>query len=168
MVKVYDFYDMGDGSWIVRIVYLFYVFEEVNFLGFFVSIVGNIFGMKCVKGFCFEDFYFLEKFIREFDGLVFGIEGVRKMFEIKDRFIYGVVLKLKVGYFLEEFEKLVYDFFLNGVDYMKDDENFMSLWYNCFEERVEIMVKIIDKVENEMGEKKIWFVNIIVDFFEME
>lgn len=48
--KAYDFHDMGDGSWIVRIAYPFHAFEEANLPGLLASIAGNIFGMKRVKG----------------------------------------------------------------------------------------------------------------------
>lgn len=166
--KAYDFHDMGDGSWIVKIAYPFYAFEEANLPGLLASIAGNVFGMKRVKGLRLEDLFFPEKLIREFNGPAFGIEGVRKMLEIKDRPIYGVVPKPKVGYSPEEFEKLAYNLLTAGADYMKDDENLTSPWYNRFEERAEIMARIIEKVESETGEKKTWFANITSDIREME
>ena len=166
--KAYDFHDMGDGSWIVKIAYPFHAFEESNLPGLLASIAGNVFGMKRVKGLRLEDLYFPEKLIREFNGPGFGIEGVRKMLEIKDRPIYGVVPKPKVGYSPEEFEKLAYDLLTAGADYIKDDENLTSPWYNRFEERAEIMARIIEKVESETGEKKTWFANITADIRDME
>ncbi|ASJ13044.1 type III ribulose-bisphosphate carboxylase [Thermococcus thioreducens] len=166
--KAYDFHDMGDGSWIVKIAYPFHAFEEANLPGLLASIAGNVFGMRRAKALRLEDMYLPEKLIREFDGPAFGIEGVRKMLEIKDRPIYGVVPKPKVGYSPEEFEKLATELLLNGADYMKDDENLTSPWYNRFEERAEIIAKIIDKVENETGEKKTWFANITANLPEME
>ncbi len=166
--KAYDFHDMGDGSWIVKIAYPFHAFEESNLPGLLASIAGNVFGMKRVKGLRLEDLYFPEKLIREFNGPAFGIEGVRKMLEIKDRPIYGVVPKPKVGYSPEEFEKLAYDLLTAGADYIKDDENMTSPWYNRFEERAEIMARIIEKVESETGEKKTWFANITADIRDME
>lgn len=166
--KAYEFHEMGDGSWIVKIAYPFHAFEETNLPGFLASIAGNVFGMKRVKGLRLEDLYFPEKLIREFNGPAFGIEGVRKMLEIKDRPIYGVVPKPKVGYSPEEFEKLAYDLLTAGADYIKDDENLTSPWYNRFEERAEIMARIIEKVESETGEKKTWFANITADIRDME
>jgi len=166
--KAYDFIDMGDGSWIVRIAYPFHAFEEWNLPGLLASIAGNVFGMKRVKGLRLEDLYIPEIVLRNFNGPAFGIEGVRKMLEIYDRPLYGVVPKPKVGYSPEEFEKLAYELLSNGADYMKDDENLTSPWYNRFDERAEIVARVIDKVENETGEKKTWFANITADIREME
>ena len=166
--KAFEFHDMGDGSWIVKIAYPFHAFEEANLPGLLASIAGNVFGMKRAKALRLEDLYFPEKLIREFSGPAFGIEGVRKMLDIKDRPIYGVVPKPKVGYSPEEFEKLATDLLMNGADYMKDDENLTSPWYNRFEQRAEIIAKIIEKVENETGEKKTWFANITSNLPEME
>lgn len=166
--KAYEFHDMGDGSWIVRIAYPYYAFEEWNLPGLLASIAGNVFGMRRVKALRLEDLYLPEKVIREFRGPSMGIDGVRKMLEIDKRPIYGVVPKPKVGYSAEEFESLAYQLLSSGADYVKDDENLTSPWYNRFEERAEIMAKIIDRVESETGEKKTWFANITADVREME
>ncbi|MBO8174902.1 MAG: type III ribulose-bisphosphate carboxylase [Thermococcus sp.] len=166
--KAYYFYDMGDGSWIVRIAYPVHLFEEGNMPGMLASVAGNVFGMKRVKGLRLEDIYLPERFLREFSGPAHGIEGVRKIFGIKDRPIVGTVPKPKVGYSPEELEKLAYELLSGGMDYIKDDENLTSPWYNRFEDRAEVIMKVIEKVENETGEKKSWFANITADIREME
>ncbi len=166
--KAYHFHDMGDGSWIVKIAYPYHAFEEWNLPALLASIAGNVFGMRRVKALRLEDLYLPEKVIREFKGPSKGIEGVRKMLEIKDRPIYGVVPKPKVGYSAEEFESLAYKLLSSGADFMKDDENLASPWYNRFEERAEIMSRVIDRVESETGERKTWFANITADVREME
>ncbi|MBE8540112.1 type III ribulose-bisphosphate carboxylase [Geoglobus acetivorans] len=166
--KAYDFHDMGDGSWIVKIAYPSHAFEENNLPALLASIAGNVFGMRRVKGLRLEDLYFPEKVVREFNGPAFGIEGVRKMLDIKKRPIYGVVPKPKVGYSPEELYALSEELLLSGADYVKDDENLASPWYNRFEERAEVMANIIERVENETGEKKTWFANITGDVRDME
>ncbi|NJE07719.1 type III ribulose-bisphosphate carboxylase [Thermococcus sp. M39] len=166
--KAYYFHDMGDGSWIVRIAYPVHLFEEGNMPGMLASVAGNVFGMKRVKGLRLEDIYLPERFLREFSGPAHGVEGVRKIFGIKDRPIVGTVPKPKVGYSPEELEKLAYELLSGGMDYIKDDENLTSPWYNRFEDRAEVIMKVIEKVENETGEKKSWFANITADIREME
>ena len=157
-----------NGSWIVKIAYPYHAFEERNLPALLASIAGNVFGMRRVKALRLEDLYFPEKLIREFKGPSKGIDGVRKILEIKDRPIYGVVPKPKVGYSAEEFESLAYDLLSAGADYIKDDENLASPWYNRFEERARIVSKVIEKVESETGEKKTWFANITANVKEME
>ncbi|AIF69771.1 Ribulose bisphosphate carboxylase [Palaeococcus pacificus DY20341] len=166
--KAYYFHDMGDGSWIVRIAYPMHLFEEGNLPGFLASVAGNIFGMKRVKGLRLEDLYLPERFLRDFSGPAFGKKGVKEIFGVKDRPIVGTVPKPKVGYSPEELEKLAYDLLSGGMDYVKDDENLTSPWYNRFEDRADVLMKVIEKVENETGEKKSWFANITADVREME
>ncbi|GAB6134623.1 type III ribulose-bisphosphate carboxylase [Thermococcus prieurii] len=166
--KAYDFVQVGDNEWIVRIAYPVHIFEEWNMPGFLASVAGNVFGMKRVEWLRLEDLYLPERFLRDFKGPAFGIKGVRKKLGIEKRPLYGVVPKPKVGYSPEEVEKLAYELFSGGADFLKDDENITSPWYNRFEERAERITKVMEKVENETGEKKTWFANITADIREME
>jgi ribulose-bisphosphate carboxylase large chain len=166
--KAYHFTDMGDGSWIVRIAYPEHIFEEGNTPGFLASIAGNVFGMKRVEWLRLEDIHLPERFLRNYPGPQFGIEGVRKKLEIYDRPLYGVVPKPKVGYSPEELYKLALDLYSGGADYIKDDENLTSPWFNRFEKRVEVVTKAMEKAEAETGEKKTWFANITSPILELE
>ena len=166
--KAYDFVQVGEDEWIVRIAYPVHIFEEWNMPGFLASVAGNVFGMKRVEWLRLEDLYLPERFLRDFKGPAFGIKGVRKKLGIEKRPLYGVVPKPKVGYSPEEVEKLAYELFSGGADFLKDDENITSPWYNRFEERAERITKVMEKVENETGEKKTWFANITADIREME
>lgn len=166
--KAYYFKDLGDGSYIVRIAYPVELFEEGNMPGFLASIAGNIFGMRRVEGLRLEDIYLPYKFLKHFKGPSKGMEGAREIFRIKDRPIVGTVPKPKVGYSPEEVEKLTYEILVGGMDYIKDDENLTSPSYCRFEKRAKSIMKIIDKVEKETGERKVWFANITGNIKDME
>ena len=168
MGKAYYFKDLGDGTYIVRIAYPVELFEEGNMPGLLASIAGNIFGMRRVKGLRLEDVYLPRKFLDGFKGPSKGIEGVRNIFKVYDRPIVGTVPKPKVGYTPEELERLAYDTLVGGMDYIKDDENLVSPSYCRFEARAKVIMKVIDKVEKETGERKVWFANITADIREME
>lgn len=168
MGKAYHFHDMGDGSYIVRIAYPAELFEPGSMPGLLASIAGNIFGMRRVKGLRLEDIYFPESFLKDFKGPSKGMKGVRDIFKIYDRPIVGTVPKPKVGYTPEEVEKLAYEILIGGMDYIKDDENLTDPSYCKFEKRAKSIMKIIDKVEKETGERKVWFANITSDVKEME
>ncbi len=168
MGKAYHFHDMGDGSYIVRIAYPAELFEPGNMPGLLASIAGNVFGMKRVKGLRLEDIYFPKSFLKDFKGPSKGMKGVRDIFRIYDRPIVGTVPKPKVGYTPEEVEKLAYEILTGGMDYIKDDENLTDPSYCKFEKRAKSIMKIIDKVEKETGERKVWFANITSDVKEME
>jgi len=168
MGKAYYFKDLGDGTYLVRIAYPVELFEEGNMPGFIASVAGNIFGMKRVEGLRIEDIHLPYDFLKYFKGPVKGIEGVREIFKIYDRPIVGTVPKPKVGYTPDEVEKLAYELLIGGMDYIKDDENLVSPSYCRFEERAKRIMKVIDRVENETGERKVWFANITADIREME
>ncbi|MBO8180592.1 MAG: type III ribulose-bisphosphate carboxylase [Archaeoglobus sp.] len=166
--RAYHFTDLGDGSYLVRIAYPVALFERHNMPGLLASIAGNVFGMRRVEGLRLEDIYLPEKFLKDFKGPGKGRDGVKKIFGVKDRPIVGTVPKPKVGYSAEELEKLAYELFTGGMDYIKDDENLTSPDYCKFEERAERIMKVIEKVEAETGERKSWFANITSDVREME
>jgi ribulose-bisphosphate carboxylase large chain len=124
--------------------------------------------MRRVKGLRVEDIYLPYDFIKYFRGPVKGVKGVREIFKVYDRPIVGTVPKPKVGYTSDEVEKLAYEILGGGMDYIKDDENLVSPSYCRFEARAKAVMKIIDKVEKETGERKVWFANITADVREME
>ena len=166
MGKAYFFKDLGDGSYLVRIAYPVELFEEANMPGLLASVAGNIFGMKRVEGLRLEDIYLPESFLKGFKGPSKGMQGVRDIFKVYDRPIVGTVPKPKVGYSPEEVEKLAYEILVGGMDYIKDDENLTSPSFCRFEERAKRIMRVIDKVEKETGERKVWFANVTSDVRE--
>ena len=165
--KAYDFIDLEDGSWIVKIAYPPELFEAGSITCLLSSIAGNIFGMRRVVSLRLEDVYIPKDFLKDFDGPLYG-KDVRKIFKVYDRPIVGTVPKPKVGYSPMEVERLAYELLSGGMDYIKDDENLTSQNFCKFEERAKTIMKVIEKVENETGEKKVWFANITGDVKEME
>lgn len=163
--KAYDFKRLGD-YWNVKIAYPMELFEEANIPGLLASVAGNIFGMRRVEKLRIEDIYLPKAFLINFKGPFKGLE-VKKIFKV-DRPIVGTVPKPKVGYSVEEVEKLSYDLLSSGLDYIKDDENLTSPSFCKFEERGKRIMKVIERVEKETGEKKAWFANITADIREME
>ncbi|RLE90341.1 MAG: type III ribulose-bisphosphate carboxylase [Thermoprotei archaeon] len=168
MGKAYEFTDLGNGSHIVKVAYPLELFEEGNLPAFLASVAGNIFGMRRVKNLRVEDIYMPYDFIKHFKGPSKGINGIREIFKVYERPIVGTVPKPKVGYSPEEVEKLAYEILSGGLDYIKDDENLASPSYCRFEARAKSIMRIIDRVESETGERKVWFANITADIKEME
>ncbi len=166
--KVYEIRDLGDGSYIVKVAYPVDLFEEGNMPAFLASIAGNIFGMRRAGGLRLEDIYLPREFLKYFKGPSKGVRGVRGVFKVFDRPIVGTVPKPKEGYTPDEVEKLAYEILVGGMDYIKDDENLASPKFCRFEERAKVIMKTIDRVEKETGERKAWFANITADIREME
>ena len=166
--KAYEYKDLGDGSYLVRVAYPLELFEEGNMPAFLASVAGNIFGMKRVKGLRVEDIYLPLDFLRHFKGPSKGIQGIRSVMRIEKRPIIGTVPKPKVGYSPGEVERLSYELLVGGMDYVKDDENIASPSFCKFEERARAIMKSIERAEKETGERKAWFANITADIREME
>jgi ribulose-bisphosphate carboxylase large chain len=166
--RAYYFKDLKDGSYLVRIAYPVELFEEGNMPAFLASVAGNIFGMRRVEGLRVEDIYLPKQFLEYFKGPSKGLKGVREIFRVYDRPIVGTVPKPKEGYSPEEVEKLALELLIGGMDYVKDDENLASPSFCRFEARAKSIMKVIDKVEKETGERKVWFANITADVREME
>jgi ribulose-bisphosphate carboxylase large chain len=165
--KAYSFFNLSDGSFIVKIAYPVELFEKGNMAGFMASVAGNVFGMKRVRGLRLEDIYLPKPFLEAFKGPSKGMKGVRDIFKVYDRPIVGTVPKPKVGYSPEEAGRIAYEILSGGMDYIKDDENLTGPSFCRFAERAKHIMKAIDKAEKETGERKVWFANITSDVREM-
>ncbi len=163
-IKARVFYINGN---IVKIAYPLDLFEEGNIPQLLSSIAGNIFGMKAVKNLRLEDVEFPLEYLKCFKGAKFGIDGIRKRLNIKNRPLLATVPKPKVGFDADEFAEVAYESLLGGVDLIKDDENLTNLKFIRFEERLNKVMKTIEKVEKETGEKKSYLVNITSETKEM-
>jgi ribulose-bisphosphate carboxylase large chain len=162
MAKVFSI----DGN-VIKVAYPIELFEEGNIPQLLSSIAGNIFGMRAVKNLRLEDVEFPLDYLKHFKGAQFGIEGVRKILKIKDRPLTATVPKPKVGFDVEEYSKVALDAWLGGIDFVKDDENLTSQSFIRFEKRLEAVMKMRDKAENETGERKSYLVNVTAPTEEM-
>ncbi len=152
----------------VYISYPLDLFEEGNLPQLLSSVAGNVFGMRALKSLRLEDVVFPEDYLKHFKGPNFGIDGVRKKLKIFDRPITATVPKPKVGYSVEEYAEVAYESFSGGIDLLKDDENLTSLSFIRFEKRLEEVIKVMERVERESGERKGYLVNITSETKEME
>ncbi len=156
-----------NGNW-VRIAYPIELFEPGSMPQIWSSIAGNIFGMKAARNIRLEDIYWPPSLIKSFPGPSKGINGIRGVLKIGKRPVLATVPKPKVGMTTEEHVKVAYDVWTGGVDLIKDDENLTNQSFNRFEERVKEVLKMRDKVEKEVGERKSALLNITAPYKEME
>ncbi len=153
---------------IVKIAYPLDLFEEGNIAQLISSIAGNIFGMRAIRGVRLEEVYFPKEYIKSYRGPRFGIDGVREKLKVWGRPITATVIKPKVGLTAEEYAKVAYEILTGGVDLLKDDENLTDQKFNKFEERLSKVMRVIDRVERETGERKGYLVNVTSETEEMK
>jgi ribulose-bisphosphate carboxylase large chain len=153
---------------IIKVAYPFDLWEPYNVPQLLSGIAGNIFGMKAVKNLRLMDYEPPQEYVRNFKGPQFGIHGIRKLLKIDKRPILATVPKPKIGFSSEEQAQVAYDIWTGGIDLLKDDENLSSLKFNKFEKRVEEALKMREKVEAEIGERRSYLINITAETEEMK
>ncbi|MFW9822433.1 MAG: type III ribulose-bisphosphate carboxylase, partial [Candidatus Thorarchaeota archaeon] len=153
---------------IVKIAYTEELFEADNLPQILSAIAGNIFGMKVLNHLRLLDISFPRNIVEKYRGPKYGINGIRNLTKIWDRPLLGTIVKPKVGLNETEHAKVCGEAWRGGLDIVKDDENLTSMKFNKFEERIVKTLKIRDKIENELGEKKIYMPNITAPLSTMK
>lgn len=151
----------------VKIAYPSALFEKGNAPNILSSIAGNIFGMKAVKNLRLEDVSSPSALVKSFPGPYYGMEGVRKLMDVKDRPFLGTIIKPKIGLRTEDHAKSAYESWMGGCDFVKDDENLASQGFNLFENRLARTLEMKDKAEEETGERKAYLINVTAETEEM-
>lgn len=155
MAKVFEI----NGN-VIKVAYPIELWEAGNVPQLLSGVAGNIFGMKALENLRLLDVQLPYDYIKEFKGPGFGIEGVRKALRIYKRPITATVPKPKIGFDSDEYAEVSYEILSGGIDLIKDDENLTSLKFNKFEDRLRKVFKVIERVEEETGEKKGFLINI--------
>jgi len=132
--------------------------ENVNVPMMLLSIMGNICAFPTKMRML--DLYVPRGVASKFRGPKFGIEGLREKLGVYDRPLILQIIKPKMGMTPEETAAQVYQSALGGADLVKDDEMCSEL-ANCrFEDRLEAVLKALDKAEGETGHKTLYMVSI--------
>ncbi len=151
----------------VKIAYPIELFELGNMPQLLSSVAGNIFGMKALENLRLEDIQFSNKYIRAFKGPQFGIEGIRRIMNVKQRPLTATVPKPKLGMNINEYCNTAYKLWSGGVDFVKTDENMTSQKFINFYKNTKKILEIRRKVEKETGERKEFLANVTSETKEM-
>jgi ribulose-bisphosphate carboxylase large chain len=145
---------------VIKVAYNIELFERGSVPQLLSAIAGNIYGMRILDNLRLIDFLFPSEYISSFDGPLYGIKGIRDIFEIKGRPLLGTIVKPKVGLNSKEHARIAYEAWSGGIDIVKDDENLTSQSFNTFEERASLTLKMRKRAEQKTGEKKGYMANI--------
>ena len=167
-------FDMDKKNHLFKVAYKTDLFEYDNMAGFLAGPVGNIGGMKMVKGLRLMDIRFPKAIVTAFPGPRYGIAGVRDLLQQDKKHrgmpILGNVPKPKVGRTAQEQAVLARRLWTAGdgsFDFVKDDENLTSLSFNRFEDRVKLVHQAQTEVEKQTGFKKLYLCNITHSNFDV-
>lgn len=160
-------YDLDKKNHLFKVAYKIDLFEMGNISGFLAGPIGNVGGMKMVRGLRILDIRFPRRFVQSFPGPRYGIDGVRDLLEQNSKQrqmpIIGTVPKPKVGRNAEEMALLAKRLWMCGdgtFDFIKDDENLTSLAFNSIEERIKKVLSVQKEAEKVTGHKKLYLCNI--------
>lgn len=121
------------------------------------TVIGNTSVMGRIK---LLDLEFPQRFLREFSGPKFGIEGIRKLLDIPQRPLLNNMIKPCTGFSPEVGVDFFYKAALGGVDIMKDDELLSETSYNNRVKRIKLYMEAAKKANDKKGEKTLYCVNI--------
>lgn len=130
-------------------------------------VAGNLFVLKELSGVRLVDLAIPEAFVTEQPGPQFGIDGTREIVGVRDRPIIGTIVKPSVGLSPEETADTVETLVDTGVDFIKDDELIANPPYSRVEERVEAVMDVINRHEEETGETVMYACNVTGNVDEM-
>lgn len=100
----------------------------------------------------------------KFPGANYGMAGIREKLGLRDRPIFCRSMRPAVGLETSAMVKLNRLILSGGFDVIKDDELTYDNPRSPFVERITAMLRMKSKVEDQSGEKKLYFANIIDDY----
>ncbi|MCL4386332.1 MAG: RuBisCO large subunit C-terminal-like domain-containing protein [Actinobacteria bacterium] len=121
------------------------------------TIIGNISVMGRIK---LLDIEFPKKYLKDFKGPKFGINGIRKLLNIPVRPLLNNMIKPCTGFTPEVGAKFFYSAASGGVDIIKDDELLSETPYNNRVERIKKYMEMEKLAFEIKGEHTLYCVNI--------
>jgi len=131
------------------------------------TVAGNLYELQPLSGLRLVDLDLPEAFAAENPGPGFGIEGTRELVDVHDRPIIGTIVKPNVGLSPADTADVLEPVVDAGVDFVKDDELIASPPYSPVEERVEAVMDVIHRHEDETGDRVMYACNITGTVDEM-
>ncbi len=86
-------------------------------------------------------------------GPQFGIAGSRRLMGVNEGPIIASIIKPSLGLLPEDTAKVVKTLCEAGVDFIKDDEKLMSPAYSTLEERINVIMPVINEHEQKTGKR---------------
>lgn len=131
------------------------------------TIAGNLFELKQFSGLRILDIRLPDAFARAYPGPKFGVEGTRKLTDVRGRPLIGTIVKPSIGFTPEQTAELVNALCAAGIDFIKDDELQSDGALCPFDNRVEAVMPVIDRHADRAGRKVMFAFNLTGEIDEM-
>ncbi len=131
------------------------------------TVAGNLFELKPVTGLRLLDIRLPHEFSAAYPGPRFGVEGTRRLADVHGRPLIGTIIKPSVGLGPQETAAVVDDLCRAGIDFIKDDELQADGPACPFDQRVEAVMRVIDRHADRTGRKAMFAFNLTGDLDQM-
>lgn len=164
LVALYEVPDVGcdyqsdePPMYIIQVAYPMHNFNT-SMSALMTILFGNISASGMIR---LLDVAFPKKFIAQFQGPKFGLQGLRDLLGVPDRPLLNAMIKPNIGWTPDEGADLFYRACKGGVDVIKDDELMLADGPFCpLKERVTKFMAAEKRVYEETGEHSLYAVNI--------
>jgi ribulose-bisphosphate carboxylase large chain len=131
------------------------------------TVAGNLFELKPFSGLKLLDVTFPPAFLERYQGPQFGVGGTRKLCGVFDRPVIGTIIKPSVGLSPEATADMVEALVRGGIDFIKDDELQADGPHCPFAQRIDAVMRVINRHADKTGRKVMYAANITGEIDEM-
>jgi ribulose-bisphosphate carboxylase large chain len=124
------------------------------------TLQGNLYELSQFTGLKLMDIDLPASFARHYAGPAFGIAGCRELTGVNDRPLIGTIIKPSIGMTPQQTAELVKTLAEADIDFIKDDELLSSSANSSFEERVDVIMRVINAHADKTGKKVMYAFNI--------
>ena len=128
------------------------------------SVFGEVHRLGYLSAAALVDLHFPPSLLRRFTGPRFGVPGLREKLQVFNRPLFCRSMRPAAGLPTGTMLRLNESVLSGGFDIIKDDELTYDDERSPFTERVRRMVDMKRRVEDQTGEAKLYFANIIDDY----
>ena len=132
----------------------------VNLPTLVATVAGNLFELREFSGLKLLDIELPQDFVARYPGPQFGIAGTRQLAGVEARPLIGTIVKPSVGLSPAQTAELAGELAGAGIDFIKDDELMADPPHSPLKERVEAVMKVLNKHADKTGKKEMYAFNI--------
>lgn len=138
-----------------------------NLSNLMATVAGNLFELAPFSALKLLDITLPEAFQQAYSGTQFGTKGTRELIGVQDRPIIGTIIKPSVGLSPGQTAQQVKTLIEAGLDFIKDDELMGDSPHSPFEQRVDAVMKVINRYADQYGKKPMFAFNLSGDVDDM-
>ena len=131
------------------------------------TVQGNLYELRQFTGLKLMELEFPDSYVKHYRGPKFGIQGCRQLTGVKDRPMIGTIIKPSIGLTPQQTADIVQTLGEAGIDFVKDDELLSSSANSPFEERVKVVMNVVNRLSDKTGKKIMYAFNLSGEIDEM-